>query len=64
MEAPERARVRCAMRIHVIPEDDLRGHETTPECWCKPTQDDDEPNVWVHHSMDRREEYEEGRAKS
>ena len=39
---------------HVVPIDDLRGHEPT-ECWCGPTFDED---VWVHHAMDKREEYE------
>lgn len=47
--------------IHVVPVDDLREHDTTASCWCRPTYDD---GVWVHHSMDRREEYEEGRQPS
>ena len=50
--------------IHVIPINDLREHECRADCWCNPTPDDEEPFVIVHHSMDRREEYEEGRAKS
>ena len=49
---------------HVIPLNDLREHEPYKTCWCKPTQDDDEPLVWIHHSMDRREEYESGRKPS
>ena len=46
--------------IHVVPLNDLREHEASKDCWCKPTEDavDD---VWVHHSMDKREEYKEGR---
>ena len=49
---------------HVIPLNDLRNHEPYKTCWCAPTQDDDEPLVWIHHSMDRREEYENGRKPS
>lgn len=47
--------------VHVVPLNDLREHVASKDCWCKPTEDavDD---VWVHHSMDRREEYEEGRS--
>ena len=52
------------MSVHVTPVDDLREHESSPGCWCKPTQDAEEPGLWVHHSMDRREEYEEGRKLS
>ena len=47
--------------IHVVPLNDLREHEASTTCWCKPTEDDEWPDIWVHHSMDRREEYEEGR---
>lgn len=50
--------------LHVIPTDDLREHVSLNTCWCRPTQDDDEPLLWIHHSMDRREEYEEGRKMS
>ena len=49
---------------HVLPINDLREHEASKTCWCKPTQDDEEPLVWIHHSMDGREEYENGRMKS
>ena len=47
--------------IHVMPVDDLREHVDSRDCWCRPTYDD---GVWVHHSMDLREEYEEGRLPS
>jgi nicotinamide mononucleotide adenylyltransferase len=50
--------------VHVIPVEDLREHDVSVKCWCKPTPDDEEPWVWVHHSMDKREEYEEGRRTS
>lgn len=46
---------------HVVPLNDFRGHDRTISCWCHPT---DEDGVIVHHSMDRREEYEMGRLPS
>ena len=49
--------------LHVIPINDLREHDNSPDCWCKPAQDDEEPLLWVHNSMDRREEYEGGHWK-
>jgi hypothetical protein len=40
---------------HVVPVDDLREHD--PEnCWCCPTFNED--IMWVHHAMDKREEFE------
>jgi len=50
--------------LHVYPNSDLREHTTSKDCWCRPTQDEDEPSVWVHHSMDGREDYENGRKLS
>jgi hypothetical protein len=41
-----------------MPLGDLREHDPYPTCWCKPTEDE---GVWIHHSMDRREEHEQGR---
>jgi hypothetical protein len=49
---------------HVLPLNDLREHEARKTCWCQPTQDEEEPLVWIHHSMDKREEYENGRKTS
>jgi hypothetical protein len=46
---------------HVCPVDDLRPHDLNADCWCQPTDDD---GVMVHHSMDRREEFENGRKAS
>ena len=43
---------------HVVPDDDLREHELTKDCWCHPYDDD---LIWVHNSMDRREDYEHGK---
>jgi hypothetical protein len=49
--------------VHVYPLDDLREHVTSgPNCWCRPRIDEEENGaVVIHNSMDRREEYEEGR---
>ena len=44
--------------LHITPIGDLKDHIASADCWCKPELDD---GVFVHHSMDRREEYEEGR---
>ena len=48
--------------IHVIPLQDLREHSASPDCWCGPTLDDEEFDVYIHHSLDGREKYEEGKA--
>ena len=50
--------------IHVLPINDLREHEETDQCWCRPARDEEEPSVVIHNSMDRREEYERGRLPS
>lgn len=42
---------------HVIPMDDLRPHEESSQCWCRPF---DEDGIWVHNSMDKRELAERG----
>lgn len=49
-------------RYHVVPVNDLREHELTPECWCKPTPDE-EHDVWTHHALDGREAFETGERK-
>ena len=49
--------------IHVVPLGDLREHESSKDCWCKPVQDDESDDVFVHHSMDGREKYETGERK-
>lgn len=50
--------------VHVIPIGDIREHESTVFCWCNPSLDDEDENVIIHNSMDRREEYENGRLKT
>jgi len=44
--------------IHVIPINDLREHDATKECWCKPAEDEECAGVWIHNSMDGREKFE------
>lgn len=50
--------------IHVMPQNDLREHTCSIDCWCDPTPDEENNQVIVHHSLDRRESYEEGRLPS
>lgn len=40
-----------------MPIDDLKEHEASENCWCKPKT---EGSVLIHNSMDEREKYEEG----
>jgi nicotinamide mononucleotide adenylyltransferase len=47
--------------LHIVPINDLREHIASTDCWCKPTEDVKFDDIWIHHSMDKREEYEEGR---
>ena len=46
--------------LHVIPLGDVREHETSNECWCKPQDSASEPGIWVHNALDEREAYETG----
>lgn len=47
---------------HIYPIGDLREHNTDgADCWCSPQHEGD---MIVHNSMDRREEYEQGRKPS
>ena len=49
------------IHIHTYPKSDLREHETDGKpCWCNPTIEEGGYHI-VHHSMDQREEYEQGR---
>lgn len=49
---------------HVYPVNDLREHETDGKpCWCNPRIEEDGMLI-VHNSMDKREEYEQGRKPS
>lgn len=62
--------VRAArMQIHVIPENDLKPHIKSTDCWCEPDQhfaDDDSGKLYPdgnslvqHHAADGREAAEE-----
>jgi hypothetical protein len=48
---------------HVMPLDDLKPHIAVKECWCNPTPDEEAAEVLVHHSLDKREEFERGERK-
>lgn len=50
---------------HVIPENDLREHDTSTQCWCRPRVEWQGPNgehyataVVIHNSADCREAVE------
>jgi len=49
---------------HLLPLVDLQEHEPFTDCWCTPVCDEDGLDIWVHNSLDRREEYERGRPVS
>lgn len=49
---------------HVIPLNDLREHELDKKCWCRPTEDLEYPELYMHHSADGREAFEEGRRQT
>ena len=47
-----------AATIHVVPLNDLREHDESDQCWCRPVEIFDatmDAPVIVHNSMDRRE---------
>jgi hypothetical protein len=46
---------------HVQPIDDLREHEDSAQCWCRPSvEEEEEGTLIVHNSMDGREAFESG----
>lgn len=51
--------------LHVVPVADFREHVAEEGCWCHPTLDDGweygQEKIFVHHSMDGRESFEEGK---
>lgn len=50
-----------SLQYHVIPADDLREHEPSGQCWCNPSEEDEcGATVYVHNSLDGREDYESG----
>ena len=52
-----------AIEWHVVPRGDVREHETSPDCWCMPDEDDEEPGLWLHNAADDREAFEQGTRK-
>ena len=46
---------------HIVPNNDFIEHQTDALCDCCPTEDDEQCELWIHHSMDKRELYEKGR---
>lgn len=46
---------------HVLPNGEVHG--LYPEFLCCPTPEPDDENVIVHHSYDRREDFENGTRK-
>lgn len=49
--------------VHVVPNDDLREHDSLPSCWCGPREvleEGMEVPVYVHNSADGREFIEQG----
>lgn len=55
---------RTSWPMHIVPINDLREHEVDMHCWCHPTLDEGweygQEKVFVHHSMDGREAFENG----
>jgi len=48
---------------HIVPTGDLRDHDAEKTCWCKPQLDFDRDDVWIHNSLDGREDFETGKRK-
>lgn len=45
-------------RQHVVPNDDMRKHRHSIDCWCRPMIDTEDEGVMIHNAMDRREQFE------
>lgn len=45
--------------LHVVPVNDLREHEMSMQCWCRPYRSVSEAIVVVHNSLDGREHAEQ-----
>jgi len=46
-------------RKHVVPNEDLRPHRHSINCWCRPKVDDEDPFVLIHNAMDELERFED-----
>lgn len=49
--------------LHVIPLNDLRDHDCSRHCWCKPAEHDETLGLFIHNALDQRERYETGELK-
>lgn len=50
--------IRTKQDVHILPENDIRKHESSEDCWCSPNKDEDlapTVNVYAHNSADGRE---------
>jgi hypothetical protein len=43
--------------MHVVPINDLAAHQLTGECRCRPDEDAETPDMWIHKAWDGRERY-------
>lgn len=54
---------RGVTQMHNVPMNDIRPHMLSEQCACRPVEDDEAPDVWVHNAHDHREHYYEEGAK-
>jgi hypothetical protein len=48
---------------NVMPTNDLKEHEDGIGCWCRPERHPEFPNIIIHNSLDRREDFETGKRR-
>jgi len=56
---------------HIIPVNDFKEPDVDKSCWCNPTIDNEYDcegtlltgELWIHHAMDGREQFENGTRK-
>lgn len=61
--AAENLSVDCEDDLHVVPLADLRDHDVSRHCWCRPDEDDETLGLFIHHALDQRERYATGELK-
>jgi hypothetical protein len=49
---------KTVLRVHVLPVGDEHCHAAQASCWCHPTKDKYDTNLYVHHAKDCREKHE------
>ena len=48
--------------LHCVPVNDIDQHRLSPGCKCRPVEDNECPDYWMHNAFDDRESYfEHGR---